>query len=151
MTYSLLQGLRVVELGELISAPYCAKDPRFRNRTVMTNEHADEVDGYVEEWLMQHTKAELLALALEHRVPLAPVRGFDEVRRDESLADQFIEVERPDTGPIAFPGPPYKLEGQEATPPRPAPTLGQHNADIYCDRLGYTKEELVKLYQTGII
>jgi len=29
--------------------------------------------------------------------------------------------------------------------------LGQHNADIYCDRLGYTKEELVKLYQTGII
>ena len=25
MTYSLLQGLRVVELGEAVSAPYCAK------------------------------------------------------------------------------------------------------------------------------
>ena len=29
----------------------------------MNNEHADEVDGYMEEWLLQHTKAELLALA----------------------------------------------------------------------------------------
>ena len=131
--------------------PEWAKDPRFRNRTVMNNEYADEVDGYVEEWLMQHTKAELLALALEHRVPLAPVRGFDEVRNDESLADQFIAVGRPDTGPISFPGPPYKLPGQEPSAPRPAPTLGQHNADIYCGELGYTKEELVKLYQTGII
>ena len=145
------EGRQWRKLLEIMGDPEWAKDPRFRNRTVMNNEHADEVDGYVEEWLMQHTKAELLALALEHRVPLAPVRGFDEVRNDESLADQFIAIERPDTGPISFPGPPYKLAGQEPGLPRPAPLLGQHNPDIYCDVLGYTKEELVKLYQTGII
>ena len=145
------EGRQWRKLLELMGDPGWAKDPRFRNRTVMNNEHADEVDGYVEEWLMEHTKADLLALALEHRVPLAPVRGFDEVRHDESLADQFIAVDRPDTGPISFPGPPYKLPGQEPGAPRPAPILGQHNADIYCVELGYTKEELVKLYQTGII
>ena len=105
----------------------------------------------MEEWLTQHTKAELLALALEHRVPLAPVRDFGEVRNDESLADQFVAIERPDTGPVSFAGPPYELSNQEASPPRPAPLLGQHNADIYCDVLDYSKEELVKLYQTGII
>ena len=145
------EGRQWRKLLELMGDPDWAKEPRFRNRTTMNNEYADEVDGYVEEWLMQHTKAELLALALEHRVPLAPVRGFDEVRNDESLADLFVAADRPDTGAVSFPGPPYKLTGQEATPPRPAPTLGQHNADIYCGRLGYTKEELVKLYQTGII
>ena len=145
------EGRQWRKLLELMGDPGWAKDPRFGNRTVMNNEHADEVDGYVEEWLMQHTKADLLALALEHRVPLAPVRGFDEVRNDESLADQFVAVDRPDTGPVFFPGPPYKLAGQEPGAPRPAPTLGQHNADIYCGELGYTKEELVKLYQTGII
>ena len=90
-------------------------------------------------------------MALEHRVPLAPVRDFNEVRNDESLADQFVTIDRPDTGPVSFAGPPYKLSGDEAMPPQPAPLLGQHNADIYCDRLGYTKEELVKLYQTEII
>ena len=145
------EGRQWRKLLEIMGDPEWAKDPRFRNRTVMNNEHADEVDGYVEEWLMQHTKAELLALALEHRVPLAPVRGFDEVRNDESLKDQFVAVDRPDTGPISFPGPPYKLPGPEPGSPLPAPLLGQHNPDIYCDELGYTKEELVKLYQTGII
>ena len=61
------------------------------------------------------------------------------------------EIDRPDTGLISFAGPPYRLSGQDAVQPNPAPLLGQHNADVYCDGLGYSKEELVKLYQTGII
>ncbi len=145
------EGRQWKKFLEIMGDPEWAKEPRFRNRTTMNNEYADEVDGYVEEWLLKHTKAELLDLALEHRVPLAPVRNYDEVRNDESLADQFVAVDRSDTGPISFAGPPYKLPGQAVSPPRPAPFLGQHNADIYCERLGYTKEELVKLYQTGII
>jgi len=145
------EGRQWKKFLEIMGDPEWTKEPRFRNRTTMNNEYADEVDGYVEEWLLKHTKAELLDLALEHRVPLAPVRNFDEVRNDESLADQFVAVDRSDTGPISFAGPPYKLPGQAVSPPRPAPFLGQHNADIYCERLGYTKEELVKLYQTGII
>ena len=145
------EGRQWRALLEVMGGPEWAKEDRFRNRTAMNNEHADEVDGYMEEWLLQHTKAELLALALEHRIPLAPVRDFKEVRNDESLADQFGVIYRPDTGPVSFAGPPYRLSPQEATPPSPAPLLGQHNSDIYCDGLGYSKEELVKLYQTGII
>ena len=145
------EGRQWRKLLEIMGDPEWAKEQRFRNRTTMNNEYADEVDGYMEEWLLRHTKAELLALALEHRVPLAPVRGFDEVRNDASLADQFVAIDRPDTGPVAFAGPPYNLHDQEAVPPSPAPYLGQHNAEIFCDQLGYSKEELVKLYQTGII
>ncbi|HCP24506.1 MAG: CoA transferase [SAR202 cluster bacterium] len=145
------EGRQWRTLLEVMGGPEWAKEDRFRNRTTMNNEYADEVDGYMEEWLMQHTKAELLALALEHRVPLAPVRDFNEVRNDESLADQFIPVERADTGSVSFAGPAYRLPGEEVSPPRPAPLLGQHNAEVLCDRLGYSKEDLVKLYQTGII
>ena len=100
---------------------------------------------------MEHTKAELLDLALEHKVPLAPVRGYDEVRNDESLSDLFQDLERADTGPISFPGAPYLIGDAPRTQPSPAPYLGQHNPDVYCDTLGYSKEQLVKLYQTGII
>ena len=145
------EGRQWRTLLEVMGGPEWAKEDRFRNRTTMNNEYADEVDGYMEEWLMQHTKAELLALALEHRVPLAPVRDFNEVRNDESLADQFIPVGRADTGSVSFAGPAYRLPGEEVSPPRPAPLLGQHNAEVLCDRLGYSKEDLVKLYQTGII
>ena len=145
------EGRQWRTLLEVMGGPEWAKEERFRNRTRMNNEYADEVDGYMEEWLLQHTKAELLALALEHRVPLAPVRDFGEVRNDESLANQFVTIDRPDTGPVSYAGPAYELSGQDVFSSSPAPLLGQHNADVYCDGLGYTKEELVKLYQTGII
>jgi hypothetical protein len=38
-----------------------------------------------------------------------------------------------------------------ASPPAPAPFLGQHNEQVYCGMLKFTNEQLVKLYQTGII
>ena len=158
------EGRQWRRLLELMGTPEWSQEPRFRNRTVMNNEYADEVDGYVEEWLLQHTKAELLEMALEHRVPLAPVRGFDEVRHDPSLATLFREVERSDTGPVAMPGPPYELSAPGPHPagpaphpervegsPRPAPTLGQHNSEIYAGELGYTPEDVVQLYRLGII
>ena len=145
------EGRQWRRLLELMGIPEWSKEPRFRNRTVMNNEYADEVDKYVEEWLWQHTKAELLEMALEHRIPLAPVRGFDEVRHDPSLAALFAEIERADTGPVALPGPPYALAGADAWHPRPAPTLGQHNFEVLTTELGYTPEEVAQLYRTGII
>ncbi len=145
------EGRQWRRLLELMGTPEWSQEPRFRNRTVMNNEYADEVDGYVEEWLLQHTKAELLEMALEHRIPLAPVRGFDEVRHDPSLETLFADIGRADTGPIAFAGPPYVFSGSAAAVPRPAPTLGQDNSDIYCGELGYTPEEVAQLYRTSII
>ena len=145
------EGRQWRRLLELMGIPEWSKEPRLRNRTVMNNEYADEVDKYVEEWLRQHTKAELLEMALEHRIPLAPVRGFDEVRHDPSLAALFAEIERADTGPVALPGPPYALAGADAWHPRPAPTLGQHNFEVLTTELGYTPEEVAQLYRTGII
>ena len=138
-------------LLELMGNPQWAQEPRFRNRTTMNNEYADEVDGYLEEWLLRYTKGELLEMALEHRLPLAPVRGFDEVRGDPSLSSQFVAIDRADTGPVAYPGVPFQLTGLDQGPSAPAPTIGQHNREVYCGRLGYTPKELVKLRQTGII
>ena len=145
------EGRQWRRLLELMGNPEWSQEPRFRNRTVMNNEYADEVDSYVEEWLSQRTKAELLEMALEHRIPLAPVRGFDEVRHDPSLATLFDEVARPDTGPIALPGTPYALADADVSAPRPAPTLGQHNSEVYAGELGYTHEEVAQLYRLGII
>ena len=145
------EGRQWRRLLEVMGNPQWAQEPRFRNRTVMNNEYADEVDSYVEEWLLKHTKGELLEIALEHSLPLAPVRGFDEVRSDPSLAGQFVTIDRRDTGPVAYPGLPFQLTGLDQSPPAPAPTIGQHNREVYCGRLGYSPEELVKLHQTGII
>jgi CoA:oxalate CoA-transferase len=145
------EGRQWRQLLEVMGSPEWSKDPRFRNRTEMNNRYADELDGYLESWLMHYTKAELLDIALEHRIPLAPVRGHDEVRHDPSLADLFVDIDRADTGPLPYPGPPYRLADAEVKPPDPAPYLGQHNEEVYCRVLGYTRQQLAKLYQTGII
>ena len=145
------EGRQWRQLLELMGDPEWSQDPRFGNRTEMNNLYADELDGYLEEWLGNFSKEELLAMALEHRIPLAPVRTFDEVRRDPSLAGLFVDIEREDTGSIAYPGPPYIMPGVETSPPAPAPRLGQHNQEVLCDTLGWSREQLVKLYQTGII
>ena len=145
------EGRQWGRLLQIMGNPEWSQEQRFRNRTAMNNRYADEVDGYVEAWLADYTKAELLEIALEHRIPLAPVRTYDEVRADPSLADLFVVIERDDTGPVAYPGPPYHLADADVAPPTPAPTLGQHNGEILCGELGYSPAELVKLYQTGII
>ena len=138
-------------LLEQMGNPDWAADPRFRNRTVMNNEYADEIDGYMEAWLMEHTKAELLELAMEHRIPLGPVRGFDEVRQDPGLSGWFVEISRDDAGPVGFPGMPYALSDAPTCEGAPAPMLGQHNEEVLVGEMGFTHEQLVALYQTGII
>jgi hypothetical protein len=35
--------------------------------------------------------------------------------------------------------------------PTPAPTLGQHNDDVWCDELGLTPRELAQLRALGIV
>lgn len=145
------EGRQWRRLLAVMGNPAWSQEERFRNRTAMNNRYADEADGYMEAWLSDYTKAELLDIALEHRIPLAPVRTYDEVRADPSLSDLFLVVEREDTGPVSYPGPPYRLQSESATPPAPAPTLGQHNREILCGQLGYSPAELVKLHQTGII
>ena len=145
------EGRQWRRLLEIMGNPDWSQEQRFRNRTAMNNLYADEVDGYVEAWLADYTKAELLEIALENRIPLAPVRTYEEVRCDPSLADLFVVIERDDTGPVAYPGTPYRLPAMDASNSRPAPTLGQNNRAILCDELGYPAADLVKLYQTGII
>jgi crotonobetainyl-CoA:carnitine CoA-transferase CaiB-like acyl-CoA transferase len=35
--------------------------------------------------------------------------------------------------------------------PKAAPLLGQNNEEIYCGRLGYTKRDLTRLKEAGVI
>jgi crotonobetainyl-CoA:carnitine CoA-transferase CaiB-like acyl-CoA transferase len=59
-------------------------------------------------------------------------------------------VQHPVAGLLTYPGAPFPMS---ATPPAPltaAPTLGQHNAEIYA-RLGYRGEDLAALMANGVI
>ena len=102
---------------------------------------------------MEHTKEEIFDLAKRIKVPIGPLYSMEEVVNNPHLRERdfFVEIEHPETGKLAYPGAPYILPKTPWANRMPAPKLGEHNADIYCDRLGYTREELVKMYEVGII
>jgi crotonobetainyl-CoA:carnitine CoA-transferase CaiB-like acyl-CoA transferase len=63
----------------------------------------------------------------------------------------FVTVDHPATGPLTYPGAPFKFS---ATPWRvrsPAPRLGEHNTRIYREQLGISAESLERLQRAGVI
>jgi CoA:oxalate CoA-transferase len=65
--------------------------------------------------------------------------------------DFYTEVEHPVIGKINMPGEVFRLPKSPWSMRFPAPLLGQHNNAIYCDELGYSKNDLVMLRQQGVI
>ena len=63
----------------------------------------------------------------------------------------YTEVEHPIIGKIKVPGEMFRLPECPWSLRSPAPLLGQHNHEVYCGDLGYTKQDLVMLRQLGAI
>jgi crotonobetainyl-CoA:carnitine CoA-transferase CaiB-like acyl-CoA transferase len=102
---------------------------------------------------MAREKATIFAETQVQRIPTGPVNTMKDVVDDAHLRSRqyFVTVERDDTGPLTYPGAPYRLSQTPWAIRRPAPRLGEHNEEIYAGRLGVSREELRLLGQAGII
>lgn len=56
----------------------------------------------------------------------------------------------PEIGTFQQPGVPFTVDGDRPGP-APAPTLGQHNQEVYGDELGLTQQEIDSLASKGLI
>jgi crotonobetainyl-CoA:carnitine CoA-transferase CaiB-like acyl-CoA transferase len=70
---------------EMMGDPAWGRDPRYADRQVNQDRYADELDALVGAWLGERSKREVLALALEHQVPWAPVQSLEDVLADVQL------------------------------------------------------------------
>ena len=70
---------------EMMGDPEWGRDPRYADRQVNQDRYADELDALVGAWLGERSKREVLALALEHQVPWAPVQSLADVLADVQL------------------------------------------------------------------
>ena len=128
-------------------------DPRYRDRRAMSDEYPEEAEALITPWFMAHTKKEILEICLENRIPCVPVRNFDEVLTDPHLSsrDYFQTLDHPNAGRWRYPGPPYRLSATPCRAIRPAPALGQHNAEILCGELRLPVSDLPEMARAGII
>ncbi len=116
-------------------------------------EHAAEVRKGLEDWAAARTKRELHEGALKEGVALSPFYTPGEILRSGLLKSRgfFTEMEHPRLGKYTGVTAPYHLSKTPWSFRRPAPMLGQHNADIYSGRLGYSEEKLAELAHQGVI
>lgn len=82
---------------------------------------------------LHRTKAQLYEAAKRVRIPLCPINTPADLVASPHLAarEYFVDVEHPASGrTLRMPGSPFKLTGSPIAPPRPAPRLGEHTAEV---------------------
>ena len=113
----------------------------------------DRLMGVVGAFLKTRTRAELFEQAQARSLLIVPVTTVDEVANSEQFAARNFWREHTMTHwpePVRFPGPFVKLSHDEIAYRRPAPDLGQHNAEVYGE-LGLDADELADLAARGVI
>jgi len=87
------------------------------------------------------------------RYPVAPVYTTEELVKNPHYNARgfFVEYEHPRAGRLKYPGAPFIMSEDGYACRRAAPLLGQHNEEIYCGMLGYSKDDLVTLRRMNVI
>ena len=130
-----------------------ANDPRFYN-DMARFEHRDIIDPVVAEWVASQTAEEVIATAEKIPIPAGICYEQTEVAHDPQVKarEMLAEVLFPDgSGAMLVTGSPLRMSGTPLKIERSFPAVGQHNEEIYGDLLGYSREDLARLEEEGII
>ena len=147
-------GAQVAALFSAIGKPDLAEDPRFRG--VARTRNYRELTSEIEEWTGSRTVAECVTTLEAVDVPASPVRV-----PGQAIVDP-LSLERGDTVPLLHPtlgprpdipvtGVPVHFANARVGFDRPAPSIGQHNDEVYAGMLGYAPERIARLRADGVI
>ncbi len=121
----------------------------------VTQEQSDRITGLFEKLFVRHTKVELYEEAVRLGIQLFPVSALDDLLKDKQLAARefWVSAEYPELSGVHFvyPGAFVKQSVTSAPLLRHAPSVGEHNKEIYMEELGFSQERLDTLNQQGII
>ncbi|MFC1924754.1 CaiB/BaiF CoA transferase family protein [Chloroflexota bacterium] len=131
---------------------YPEVDERFFDLNYLS-ENKRELAPLRRELLMKKTREEIFNTPQARECPLAPFLKPGEVVESEQIKHRgfFKEVDHPEAGRLKYPTTAYQFSKMPWEAERAAPLLGQHNEEIYCQQLGYSKEDLTKLREGEVI
>jgi crotonobetainyl-CoA:carnitine CoA-transferase CaiB-like acyl-CoA transferase len=128
-------------------------DPKFATRA-SRNDNWEELRDLVAPKLMQWNNLDLMRETMARGLVIGLVQSPEQVVNSPHLAERghFVELEHPEVGTLKYPGPGFFIDGSNPMQStRAAPRLGEHNAEIYCGRLGVSNEELGRLRASQVI
>ncbi len=126
-------------------------DPRFATNGDRVANRA-EVDAAVGGWIGARTLEECMDVFERESVTVAPVYNIAQIMEDPHFKEREINVALPDDemGEVQMHNIVPRLSKTPGGFTRPAPALGQHNAEILA-RIGVDGAELTALRETGVI
>ena len=136
---------------ELMGVPELKEDPRF-NTPQSRRENQQELLEVVGCWTSGVSKEQVYHTLQGLRSIAGYVATVADLLDSQQLASRnFWRSTEVGSGVTGFlPGPPFKMGGGSDAR-FPAPTLGQHNQDVFCGRLGYSTAELEQLSRLGVV
>ena len=136
----------LLQASELLQPQFATPELRRQN--------ASELDEVTRAVFERQDPLELFRSAHERR---GFIYGVVQSPRDLVESPQyqarsyFVDIEHPAMGVVKIPGAPIIMSGTPWSARSPAPTLGQHNREILCERLGYSTAELPRMRASGVI
>ncbi len=139
-------------LARLMERPDLQDDPIFMDPVERIYHHGD-FDAIFSSWLLEHTRLEVFQRAQAQRLTFGVLYTTGDLFQDPQYRARghFRRIEHPEAGSLTYPGAPYRMSETPWQVRRPAPRLGEHNAEILCGRLGYAKADLPRLRELGVI
>ena len=141
------------DLVEALGAPKWARDPVFDD-VAGRRERGPEIDAHLSVWAANRQAQGAAELLRHHGVPAAVAMAADRVDEVPQLKDRgfWISIDHPAAGVHDAPGWPMQfLHTNYRWPGRPAPLVGEHNAQVLSEELGLGADEIADLEVSGIV
>lgn len=138
-------------LTKALDLPELEKDERFIDMQARS-QHAEELNTIIMSRLGALSKKEIYDRLQAHHVSVAYLANVEDLFNSEQYQSRayFVPIDHPVAGTFLYPGA-FARMGDVPWNYGRAPLLGEHNIEILCGRLGYTREDVVRLRQQGTV
>lgn len=113
----------------------------------------DEIDALIAAETQKCDTEHWLAVLRKARIPCGPVRNLEQALNGAQIRARGMvaNVDLPGGGSLAMPGNPIKLSAALSEQFSQPPLLGEHTEHVLIDLLGYSRERLESLRQSGVV
>jgi formyl-CoA transferase len=139
-------------LAQAMGEPALATQDEYRTHAARGT-HQRQLDEHISRWSLTQTKDELLQKMQASGVPAGLIYRAPEMLADPHFKarEAIVSVPHPDFGELRMQNVAPKLSATPGSVRTPAPTLGQHNDEVYLDLLRLDPARYRDLKERGII
>ena len=128
-------------------------DTKFATRSTRL-EYWEELYDLVAPKLASWNNLDLMREAMARGLVIGLVQTPQQVVDSPHLAERgyFVELDHPEAGNLKYPSPGFLMDKENSMEgSKSAPTLGEHNSEVFCGKLGLSPEELGLLRASQVI